>query len=43
MRRLLILVRAWLPRHRAHSRAQGPVTINPHTRETIHIYGKHTP
>lgn len=40
MRRLLILIRAWLPRHRAHSRALGPVVIDPDVKETIHVYGK---
>lgn len=39
MTRLLILVRTWLPRHRAHSRALGPVVINPDVRETTHVYG----
>lgn len=39
MTRLLILVRTWLPRHRAHSRAQGPVIINPDVKETIHVWG----
>ena len=39
MTRLLIRLRTWLPRHRAHSRAYGPVTINPDVRETTHVYG----
>lgn len=39
MRRLLHAIRSFLPRHRAHSRAWGPVVINPDVKETIHVYG----
>lgn len=39
MRRFLFLVRSFLPRQRAHSRALGPVVINPDVQETVHVYG----
>lgn len=36
---LLLAILRLLPRTRTHHRCNGPVTINPDTRETIHVYG----
>lgn len=39
MSRLLALLRKVFRRRRFHHRSQGPVTINPDTPETIHVWG----
>lgn len=40
---LLLAILRLLPRTRTHHRCNGPVIIDPDTRETIHVYGtQHT-